>query len=107
MNGDVNFCSGYVCGVICSDGKVVWDETHGNYSLSLETMNKEFAELFFETLKGLIEKKPKIRTSERKRPGQTVHMNVVSVYGRKTVEHFVNRWDLSFGRRNWSVPNVV
>ena len=107
MNQDVNFSVGYVCGVVCSDGKMVWDEKHGNYYISLETKSKELAELFLENIKPLIEKEPSIRTNERRTGGVTIFMNIVSVYGRKTIEHLVSRYGISSGRKKWSVPRAA
>lgn len=103
----VNFSAGYVCGVICSDGKVVWNEKYGNYSVSLETKNKEFAGLFSENLSKLIEKEPRMGTHKRKKNGNIVHMNTVTVYGKGVIENLISRWGFTYGTRTWSVPQMT
>ena len=107
MTSDVNFSAGYVCGVLCSDGKVVWSEKHSNYAISLETKNDEFARLFMNNLKLHVEKEPRMGTHKRKNGDQTFHMNMITVYGRKDVGRFLSKWGLIHGRRNWSVPAIT
>jgi intein-encoded DNA endonuclease-like protein len=107
MNDGVKFSAGYVCGVICSDARIVWDEKHSNYYIMLETMNSEFAEMFYENIAKLVEKEPRTGTHKREKNRQIIHMKTVTVYGRGSVEAFVNKWGVSYGRRNWSVPDMA
>ena len=106
MNGSVNFFAGYVSGVLCSDGKIVWNEKYGNYAISLETMTKELADLFLNNLTRVIEKRPRVGKHKRIVGGSIVHMNTVTVYGKKIIENFMNRWGLRCGKRDWVVPRL-
>jgi intein-encoded DNA endonuclease-like protein len=107
MTDKMNFSAGYVCGVICSDGKIVWNEKHSNYAISLETLSNEFAKLFMENLKLHTRKEPRMGIHRRMSRGIPVHMNTVTVYGRKDVENFITRYRVEYGKRNWSVPPMA
>jgi len=95
----VKFSEGYVCGAICSSGKIVWDEKHSNYYISLETGQEEYANLFAEALERIVGKE--VKRGERMR---SIPTRTVTVYGKKDVSALARRWELSPGRRNWSVP---
>ena len=100
------FSAGYAYGVLCSDGKLVWNEKHGNYSISLETGNVQFATLFMERLSSLTSKAPKAGVHRRKRGERTIHMNTVTLYGRKEIERFAAEWGLKLGK-DWNVPRIA
>jgi intein-encoded DNA endonuclease-like protein len=105
--GDVNLSAGYVCGVLCSAGNVIWNEKHGNYLISLETMNEEFARLFSGRLNVVTGKIPRTGTHKRNSGGVVVHMNIVTLYGRGTIENLIKNWGFSFGTRRWAVPKIA
>jgi hypothetical protein len=100
------FSAGYVYGVLCSGGKFVWDEKHSNYAVSLETGNMQFADLFMERLSAIAGKLPRKGTHTRKRGSGVVHMNTVTLYGRKEIEELSAAWGLRMGK-DWNVPRLA
>ncbi len=99
----VSFSAGYVCGVVCSHGVIAWNERSGNYSLSIESSNRELIDVFAENLSNVVNKKPKIWMHRRKRDGKIVHMNMLTLYGKKIIEELRDKWGLTYGKK-WSVP---
>jgi intein-encoded DNA endonuclease-like protein len=99
---DSDFHAGYVVGVLCSDGNMVWDEKHGNYSIHLETRDGEFAGIFLGSLSRIFDKKPKTGKKKRCYKGQESLANMVSVYGKSWIQEFASKWGIE--REPWSVP---
>jgi DNA-binding transcriptional regulator WhiA len=105
-NGRV-FDIGYVCGVLCSCGSVVWDEENGNYSLRLETKDREFCLVFQEKLENVVNKK--VHLYCKKSPGEPggCKTYVVQFYGKKEIEWLAGKWNLAGGAWAWQVPQAA
>ncbi|MFH1105812.1 MAG: LAGLIDADG family homing endonuclease [Candidatus Aenigmatarchaeota archaeon] len=78
--------AGYVCGVLCGAGYVLQGR---NYVIGLETGDKEFAELFAGELASCVGKTPSVNVKQREKP-----VYVVTLYGKRQIEAFVNMWKL-------------
>jgi intein-encoded DNA endonuclease-like protein len=100
----VSFSAGYVYGVMCSDGKFVWNEKYGNYSISLETSNVQFSTMFTEHLSKIVNKAPRSGTHKRRKGNVVVHMNMVTLYGKSAIESLSERWGMRFG--DWNTPKA-
>ncbi len=100
-----SFSAGYVYGVMCSDGKFVWNEKYGNYSISLETRNAQFALLFSTHLSGITDKAPRMGIHKRRRGDEVIHMNMVVLYGKSVIESLSESWGMRFG--DWNTPKIA
>ncbi len=91
----MNEHTAYLCGFLCSRGKVVWDEKTGNYALVLQTKEREMALLFAKGVKAAFGE-PRVYEKDR-------YMLVV-FHGKGEAKQLLGAG--SFGEYNWTVPAV-
>ena len=101
------FAIGYVCGALCADGSIVLDRKYGHYRICLETKERGFADLFRYYLSPYVEKEVRIYERNKKYRGAPYHTFIVSVYGKKMVIGFKDRWGIETGSFTWVVPDMA
>ncbi len=94
---------GFVCGSLCGGGSVCCSKKTGNYSFTLRTSDKQFADVFLLSLSNISQTEPKVR--EAKKGGKTRY--TVQLYGKKTVKRLLKKWNNRFGTRDWTVPDMA
>lgn len=102
--GNIDFSAGYVCGTLCSDGTIAWNEKFGNYAIVLEVKDGGFAEAFLHHLNSCVSKEAKLRIQTKLYKQKPYWTHVVYLYGKAVVGEFVRKWGLKAGTHNWEVP---
>ena len=75
------FAVGYVCGALCADGGIYLNGRHGHYQIQLETSEKEFAD--------------------------KLGAYIVSLYGKRLVTDFANKWGCRTSTYTWKIPETA
>jgi len=102
------FITGYTCGVLCADGWIALDTKHGNYVISLETKEREFALRFRFSLSHCAQKESRIYETKNKRYKELPYKTfIVSLYGKRIVKDFKNKWGIRTGSYSWKVPGIA
>jgi len=84
----------YICGFLCSKGKVVWNEKHSIYSIALQTRDEYLSSLFHAKLSEITQKEVKIYKNG--------HFLVV-LHDKHLIKRLKETCDL--GRYTWRVPD--
>lgn len=104
----MHFDAGYVCGVICSDGFIVWNERHGNYCITLESKDKSFVENFSCKISVLLNKNTVIFPHKRMYKNQEYITYIINFYGKKIILEFLEIWGLKKSDSfTWEVPKIA
>ncbi len=104
---NLNFNAGYTCGVLCSDGTVEWRKKFGNYLISLETIDDEFADRFLFMLATLTEGKLKSYQCRKIYKEKKYITNIVILRGKRYVKLFIDKWGVKTGSRTWKAPPMA
>lgn len=97
-----------MCGALCADGGIYLNGRHGHYQIQLETSEKEFADKLRAYLSSCVEKEVKIYETKRKRyKGLPYKTFIVSLYGKRLVTDFANKWGSTTGTYAWRIPEIA
>ncbi|MBN2101829.1 MAG: hypothetical protein JW716_03085 [Candidatus Aenigmarchaeota archaeon] len=98
-----DFMIGYISGVICSKGFVIYNKKESIYTIAFETGNEELYNIFTEMWGSLM--KTGFKTYEKIYKKQKRF--VFRVYDEKTVRRFFYRYGFRTGSHHWKIPKIV
>jgi len=104
---NLDFNAGYVCGALCSDGCIVFSKKFGNYCISLETKDLDFALLFKSRLYEVTGKEPSLNKRKRKYKDYEHFTHVVTLWGKDIIKNFIKKYNLVTGPLSWHVPKIA
>jgi len=94
---------GYISGVLCSKGFVIYNKKTATYVIAFETGNEELFQIFTEISKSFLT--PDFKIYEKNYRGNKRF--VFRIYDEMLTRRLFYRYGLRTGSHNWKVPKII